>query len=340
MNLFWQTRQLTALREDHLTYFLAAALEKDAAFRAAYERVVLINAPIGTAAKPAQIASVACQVAFPGADSRADMVLTLADSRRVLCEHKLDAPEGIVKIIGTDPKRQLEKYLRLPVDAVAYFRPMTCELSSVVQNHAKYLRPNDLTHFLWDMLYEPLQAGTTPLSCWLADGFKKLGFTPRVASIGQLWPDGDPKVKGNQTNFAKFWGRTRMFASTNWRITTGRRCQLARHPLDSKFPAVRAIDQIMLDLPAQGGTLLRLRVNVSPDKQEEVLRLVLSSAEKAGYGLEAQAGNSSAGLCVDADISLTTLLGEAQSVQDMEDRLYLYVHPILTAIESYMKDGK
>jgi hypothetical protein len=84
----------------------------------------------------------------------------------------------------------------------------------------------------------------------------------------------------------------------------------------------------------------RLSVNVSPDKQGEVLRLVLSSAEKAGYGVEAQAGKSSPGLCIDADISLTTLLGEAQSAQDMEDRLYLYVHPILTAIESYMKDGK
>lgn len=35
MNLFWETRKLTQAREDHLTCFVAAALETDPAFRRA-----------------------------------------------------------------------------------------------------------------------------------------------------------------------------------------------------------------------------------------------------------------------------------------------------------------
>jgi hypothetical protein len=41
MNLFWETRRLTQAREDHLTCFIAAALEVDTAFRTAYESLVL-----------------------------------------------------------------------------------------------------------------------------------------------------------------------------------------------------------------------------------------------------------------------------------------------------------
>ena len=40
MNLFWETRHLSQAREDHLTCFIAAALESDPLFRTAYERSV------------------------------------------------------------------------------------------------------------------------------------------------------------------------------------------------------------------------------------------------------------------------------------------------------------
>ena len=37
VNLFWETRKLTQAREDHLTSFIAAALEVDYSFRHGYE---------------------------------------------------------------------------------------------------------------------------------------------------------------------------------------------------------------------------------------------------------------------------------------------------------------
>ncbi len=61
MNLFWETTPLTQAREDHLTCFIAAALEADDLFRTAYESFVLSE--LDGDGVP-QIASVQTQVSF------------------------------------------------------------------------------------------------------------------------------------------------------------------------------------------------------------------------------------------------------------------------------------
>ena len=147
MNLFWETRQLTQAREDHLTCFLAAALEADAAFRTAYESSVL--ARLATRGVIPQIASVQTQIPFPEQRCRPDMMLVLADGRHVLCEHKIDAPEGLQPAPEGDPVMQLERYLELPgVHAVAYFRPALSAPAQGVLSHERYLRPDTAPHFL------------------------------------------------------------------------------------------------------------------------------------------------------------------------------------------------
>src|SRR6185295_19965327 len=90
MNLFLSTRRLTSAKEDHLTEFLAAALEADRAFRDAY---ALLTNPC-----------------------------TMATS--FACEHKIEASEAIGEEAGEGRavRRQLERYRKLPIDGLAYLR--------------------------------------------------------------------------------------------------------------------------------------------------------------------------------------------------------------------------
>ncbi|MHB8837720.1 MAG: hypothetical protein ACYC7F_02070, partial [Gemmatimonadaceae bacterium] len=147
MNLFLQTRSLTQRAEDHLTCFVAAALETDSQFRAAYGAVIL--SPLATPSSPATIAGIATQVSYDGYDCRPDMELRLSDGRVVLCEHKLEAAETEAASQTGEPLGQLERYLALPVDAVAYFRISMVSLTAAVLAHPRYLRPaNGNAHFL------------------------------------------------------------------------------------------------------------------------------------------------------------------------------------------------
>ncbi len=126
-----------------------------------------------------QIASVQTQVPFPEQRCCPDMMLVLADKRRVLCEHKIDAPETPLSTPEGDPAMQLERYLELPdVDAVAYFRAALSAPARSILSHERYLRPESAPHFLWRDLYEPLAHGEHALSSWLREGFERLGFTP------------------------------------------------------------------------------------------------------------------------------------------------------------------
>jgi hypothetical protein len=145
-NLYWQTRSLAGESEDHLTYFLAAALEHDAVFRREYEKLVLESL------SPATIERVATFFGFEGH----------------WCEHKLDAPETVLVMPETGERRkQLERYLELPVAAVAYFRPTLVEVSTEVLHHPCYVHPPERTHVLWRDLYVPLSKGDHIITKWL-----------------------------------------------------------------------------------------------------------------------------------------------------------------------------
>ena len=107
-DLFRETRALTPRKEDHLTAFLAAAINCDAGFRRAYEAVVLEGLP-----QPAQIERAFSQAAFERQRCRPDLVLQLVDGRLVACEHKIDAPETTQISPETGKMtKQLERYLK------------------------------------------------------------------------------------------------------------------------------------------------------------------------------------------------------------------------------------
>src|SRR5690242_15006369 len=112
MNLFMTTRALTQAKEDHLTCFIAAALEVDVEFRAAYEACVLAQLAVGSAVP--RIKTVIVQPSFREERCQPDMALLLSDRRRVLCEHKLDAPETIQETFDGKVSLQLNRYLELP----------------------------------------------------------------------------------------------------------------------------------------------------------------------------------------------------------------------------------
>jgi hypothetical protein len=263
MNLFWETRRLTQAREDHLTCFLAAAIETDAAFRRAYEHRVLSSLSVD--GKLPQIEAMETQAEFRAEFCRPDLLLRLTDGRTVVCEHKLEAAETPLVLADGEVKLQLERYLALPVDAVAYFRPALVSLSGDILAHPKYVRPAAAAHFLWRDLYEPLVCGEQTVCQWLRDGFDRLGFTPPVPHIGELWPDDSEAVRQNQENFAKLWHSTRSHAGKNWKVNTGRRCELYLLPRD-----VGLASQVYISPLAQGGTLLRIRAQTTEAQLAEV----------------------------------------------------------------------
>ena len=268
MNLFWETRKLASLaREDHLTCFIAAALAVDEAFRAAYEPLVL--GQLALAGVTPQIASVEIQVSFAEQRCCPDMMLILTDGRRVLCEHKIDAPETLqVKADGKTVK-QLERYLALPgIAGLAYFRSAPTTMADEVLSHELYLCPQTGSHFLWRDLYVPLTLGTSEVARWLGDGFERLGFTPPVPHIGELWPGVSELVRQNQANFGRLWHGTRAHFDAHWTVQQGQRgCELYLKP---KCQA--RVGQVYISPIAQGGSLLRIRATMEGPAVEEARR--------------------------------------------------------------------
>ena len=327
MNLFWETRQLTQAREDHLTCFIAAALEVDAAFRTAYESRVL--ARLTTRGVIPQIAEVQTQVPFREQRCRPDMMLVLADGRHVLCEHKIDAPEGLQPTLEGDPGMQLERYLRLPgVHAVAYFRPALSAPAQGVLSHERYLRPDAAPHFLWRDLYEPLAHGEHALSKWLRDGFERLGFTPPVPHVGELWPDDTEQVKQNQSNFGKLWHRTRAYVDAHWNVSTGRRCELYLEPKGHTL-----VSRVYVSPLAQGGSLLRIRAETNDFDLAEVADRLKAAGAVLPVTPELNSGRLPNGRpFVDLLAPLHLVLGVGVDAMEHEARLFEQVVPAIDAL--------
>ena len=180
-----------------------------------------------------QIASVQTQAPFQVQRCRPDMMLVLADGRRVLCEHKIDAPEADAAVGARGRPWNAARALPQTTRRSRGRRTSRPALSAPAQgvlSHERYLRPDAAPHFLWRDLYEPLAHGEHALSKWLRDGFERLGFTPPVPHVGELWPDDTEQVKQNQSNFGKLWHRTRAYVDAHWNVSTGRRCELYLEP--------------------------------------------------------------------------------------------------------------
>lgn len=329
MNLFLETRKLTQKREDHLTCFIAAALNVDENFRKAYESVVLKPMAIDKAIPC--IREVKIQQPFEFTlnngkkTGRPDMILVLDDNRRIGCEHKIDAPEtqldmGDGKILG-----QIEKYLKIDdkLAAVAYFRSSHYQLNDAVLKNPLYLKPADAQHFLWSDLYEPLTSGKHEVTHWLLDGFKKLGFTPPVEceeTTLELWPDADETVKKRQTDFATFWKKTREQLNGRYTITKGRRCELYLKPCKSGM-----IQRAYVSPLAQDGTLLRLRLEPKENMQKKIEDCLSEIKLPVPYQLETGKRNDGSKYI---DI-LTSLWSLFHNKTGYEEILFEQVFPVL-----------
>ena len=183
MNLFWSTRSLTEAREDHLTEFFASALHHVPVFRQAYADLVLGSFAKRRGWTAPVIEAVETQPEFPGTGCRPDLVLRLGGGQVVAVEHKLEALETL----GVEDDRgQLERYLELPVDGLAYVRRAWLPPSELVQSSSKYIRPNAREHFLWSDFFPLLGPDQHLLVDWLRDGFERLGFTPPNPNVGEL----------------------------------------------------------------------------------------------------------------------------------------------------------
>ena len=91
------------------------------------------------------ILSVETQVRYPDAGCRPDIRLTLANGRIILCENKIEAIETAGK---DETKRQIDRYLELPVDGVVYIRGSWDPPAKKVIENPKYTRPSIREHFL------------------------------------------------------------------------------------------------------------------------------------------------------------------------------------------------
>lgn len=329
MNLFWESRHLTRQHEDHLTCFLAAALEVDADFRDAYGRYVFASLSAGGTIP--RIIRVENQPNLPETKWRPDMLLGLSDGRVIICEHKLDAPETDFVADDGKVKKQIERYLSLNVQGVAYFRTFFADSAAQFMSNDRYLHPESAPHFLWRDLYNPLSQGRHDLTRWLFDGFERLGFTPPVPHVGELWPDDSEEVQRNQRNFGKLWDRTSNRAREHWRVSTGRRCELVLLPRPRSSSIV---NRVYISPIAQRGTLLRFRAETETIETRKVVYDKLQTI--AGhlavepdliYG-KLQNGRH----FVDLLTSLHTLFYEAVTPHTQEDRLFRQVVPALEAI--------
>jgi hypothetical protein len=328
-NLFWNTRGLTDRREDHLTFFLAAALECDPRFRRAYASVVLECMRDGPA-KPA-IEAVKTQVAFP--TGTPDLLLELRGGRRVACEHKLDARETTrVEPETRVMQKQLERYLGLGLDGVAYFRPTLTTLSPEVVADRHYIRPDGQQHFLWRDLYRPLSKGEHAITRWLLDGFRRLGFTPPVPHVGELWGDSE-EVKENQRNFGKLWNSTRGHAHAQWTVGTDSRSGLYLYPRRSGI-----CSRVQVSPTGPTASILRFRCATTPELLPRVRVILTRGPTALPYPPEVHERSLRSGQsCVDLEVPLDVLLEGADRADEQESRLQAQVVPLLDALTAAKK---
>jgi len=329
MNLFWSTRSLTESREDHLTEFFAAALAHVPSFRRAYADRVLWEYATRQSWPAHIIERVETQPEFPGTGCRPDMVLHLEGGRRIACEHKLEAPETLG---AEDDRRQLERYLELPIDGLVYVRRAWLPPGEAVLSNPKYVRPAEKEHFLWSDFFPILVPGQHLLVDWLREGFEWLGYTPPDPNVGELTLRPEGGAERAMLDFAKLWDRVRSSsARMGWTVQSGSTIQvyLVNHRTSPVW-------QVLISPESKGEFLVRFtphdEVHLEPirtavAKAAAVLgietRVKVTSGSKKGQRVKV----------VDVRAARSLVLGmEKQAVEALEHRLLEFVEPLVKAV--------
>ena len=340
MNLFWETRSLTKAREDHLTYFFAALLEASPAFKKKYYDLVLSGYSKKMKWDDATIVDITTQFDFKDTDCRPDMILTLSNGKTIACEHKLDAEEtpGVIDDGSEEKKevKQLERYLKLPIDGLVYVRSSWKTLKNDILWHEKYIKPEKCDHYMWRDFYPLLEASDDHvLVKWLQDGFKSLGFTPPHPSIGEM-AGTDKKVnKINRENFTKFWDRTRSCArKLGWKVSSGSIVELYL----SGNPSSIASD-IFISPAKSGSDRFLFRVTPRKEEMEKTFELLKAAISKLGgridinkYSIKRKEGKV---LVIDVITTLTYILGAGElQADEIENRLLDFTRPLLLALQN------
>lgn len=201
-DLFKTLMKFTEQEEDFFTECLAATLREDLSLARASLETICGPEVEGVRIADSRI-DIDTQVQFRG--SCIDMVFNLDNNISVGVENKLWSPEG---------PGQLSRYLKLPLDALAFVTGYYATVSPTVLENPRYLKPaKRRDHFMWQDFYEDLRihAERGPRPC-LTDSllglFEHLGFAPPHPEIDDLHPDED--VDGqDKRNFAKLWEPTR-----------------------------------------------------------------------------------------------------------------------------------
>ena len=323
MNLFLQTRKLTKMREDHLTCFLAAALEADARLAAAYADILL--KPIGVVAGSVGVRTVKVQVSED--QGRPDMELEFSNGLCVLCEHKIDAGETIKTDADGNVHGQLDRYLRIDrADYVAYFRSSLARPPHSVMEHEKYLAPTRGL-FLWEDIYPALAGSETQLAKWLKEGFDELGFGPAAPHVGRLWPNDDEEVIGNQRNFKKLWYTALDRLAGSYSLE-----KYGRHGSEIylKPKSVDEIESVHVSAIAFKGRILRVRVRPTREAADVVGDRLAQLARSRGWRFSSRLLKN--GFVVDVLRPLADVIGDNSDVDLQREGLAKQVATVLGSI--------
>jgi hypothetical protein len=336
MNLFLSTRKLAkGAEENHLTEFLAAALDIDENFREAYSALVLAPFAQKRGWAEARIREVETQKRFGGHGCCPDMTLTLADGHTIICEHKLEADETLARErdeltpVGLEQdESQLRRYLKLPIDGMVFVRASLKSIEPDVLEHVNYVRPAGAgrQHFLWRDFYLPLLKDSShPFCRWLREGFENLGFTPPHPFVGDLaQPD-------RRENFAKLWTTTISRAhGLEWSVGRGAVVELYLNK-----PKADVVSQIWV-CPRNERLLVRA-TPVSEPRLSEIeprLQLVANGLFPLVVNVERRTVRRTTGshTVVDVWAPLAHVLGEAESAEEMETRLSRFVVPFISEL--------
>ena len=336
MNLFLATRRQTEAKEDHLTEFLAAILQSDRTFRASYAALVLGAFAARNSWDPPEIVGITTQQSYDEQRCRPDLELTLRDKKIIACEHKIEAAETLQEDLNSgDVVGQLDRYLQLPIDGVAYFRSSWLSPADHVLNHPKYIRPRRREHFLWSDLYPILASGMTDIARWVKEGFEVLGYTPPHPFIGDLADPDDESRRRNRQNFAKLWLKTSSaLREMGWSVTADgiSELYLRSHP--------RSTAQFIFITPQyEGGRtlLIRFTPSVAGATREidgRLRSLVEATPSRATVRCSSVLRKEGPCAVVEVGIPLNELLGASTTVEEIENKLHSHVVPLVKAIDA------